>query len=201
MDVKYTYTTSIDYSRQLEFDYIETYSFRRGEEYEDKITAWKPEYDKFKRRDEKGKLIDAEERNRLQELNGIFGYTQYLLDADGNFHFSSIKTNTFKKDDVQTVALLQILKTPITEVPRFMCAPEYRDAIAFYNQAGQIVSSLNVCLSCLLMETKMFHHINADFETYDLLKRWFMSIGHEVESPDYFIMDEINRLKDKRKKS
>lgn len=31
------------------------------------------------------------------------------------------------------------------------------------------------------METEMFNHINGDKLTYDLLKQFFIEIGHDVE--------------------
>ncbi len=52
----------------------------------------------------------------------------------------------------------------------------------------------------MYMETKMFSHVDADYQTYDLLKRFFIKAGHEVERPDHFIIDEINRLKEKHLK-
>lgn len=50
------------------------------------------------------------------------------------------------------------------------------------------------------METKMFHHIEGGYKTYDLFKRFFIEIGHEVEQPDYFALDDLNKLKEKYKK-
>ena len=49
------------------------------------------------------------------------------------------------------------------------------------------------------METKMFDHINGDYETYDLFKRFFIDIGHEVEDSDYLALDDLNKLKNKYK--
>ena len=62
-----------------------------------------------------------------------------------------------------------------------MCAPIYRDAIVFYDLNKEIISTLNVCLSCEYMETKMFNHINADVETYNLMREFFIGLGHKVE--------------------
>ena len=199
MEPKYTYTPSQDYINQLPFDYIETYSFQRGEDYEEEIKRLQIEHNRLKVKKEKS--FSSEEAMRLEKLNRLFGFTQYLIDANEEFHFSSAKTNTFTKDDDKVEALIQILKIGIKEVPAFLCSPEYRDAIVFYNNNGNRISVLNVCLSCRYMETKPFHHINGDFETYDLLKRWFLNIGHHVENPNHFIMDEINRVKEKHNKA
>ena len=77
--------------------------------------------------------------------------------------------------------IISILQTPIHDIPRWLCAPYYRDALVFYSADNQIVSTLNICVSCQYMETTMFNHINGDYKTYDLLKRFFIEIGHEVE--------------------
>jgi hypothetical protein len=57
----------------------------------------------------------------------------------------------------------------------------YRDAIVFYDKSNRIVSTLNVCLGCEYMETKMFNHINGDNETYDMLRQYFIDLGHKIE--------------------
>ena len=43
----------------------------------------------------------------------------------------------------------------------------------------------------------MFAHINGDYKTYDLFKRFFLDIGHEVEDPEYSIVAQMEQLKQK----
>lgn len=200
METRYTYTPSPDYINDLAFDYIETYSFQRGKAYEDKIKLLKPEYGRLNVRKEKNKPLLPEEELRLEELSGMLNPIQRLMNADGTFHFSAVRTHTFLYDDPGVDTLKRILRTEVKEVPHFLCAPNYRDAIVFYDNTSKVVSVLNVCLSCKYMETGKSCYLNADFETYGLLKRWFIGIGHEVENPDYFIMNEINQLKEKHSK-
>jgi hypothetical protein len=119
--------------------------------------------------------------SNLEKLKKLNGFTQYLINTDGEFHPSSKKTGTFKLDNEIIEKLKSILNTPIKEVPSWMCAPIYRDAIVFYDSENKIVSTLNVCLSCEYMETKMFNHINADNETYNLMREFFIELGHKVE--------------------
>jgi hypothetical protein len=45
----------------------------------------------------------------------------------------------------------------------------------------------------------MYTYINADFQTYDLLKKFFIGVGHDVENPNYFFMDDINKIKENNK--
>ena len=180
MKPEYEYISSIDYINSLTFDYIETYSLQRGEEFEkDHKLGWQ-ELVKLKEKQTKSAL-DTVEQKLFETLNELYGYTQYLINAKGEFHPSSRKIGTYNSLDSKVITLKEILRTEIKDIPMWMCAPTYRDAIVFYKD-NKIVSTLNVCLSCEYMETKMFKHINADNETYKLLRQFFTDCGHEVEN-------------------
>lgn len=88
------YITSIDYINQLPFDYLETYSFCRGNEYDRNLKMIKPEYNRLRVRKEKRGDLTLAEEIRLRELSGLLGYIQYLLTSDGHFHPSAQKVNT-----------------------------------------------------------------------------------------------------------
>jgi hypothetical protein len=195
----YTYITSIDFITNLTFDYVESYSFQRGIEFEENKKLIKIEYEKLKVRKEKRNNLSSNEEIRFSELDKLLGVTQYLLNNEGQFHYSSEKINTFKKNDQNLERIKNILQTEIVEIPRWLCAPEYRDALVFYNSDNKIVTSLNVCLSCQYMESSIFNHIDGDYKTYDLLKRFFIDLGHNVENPEYFPLDDLNKLKEKYK--
>ena len=165
----------------MTFDYVETYSFQRGTEFEESIKTSRPEYEKLKARKDKRNDLTALEEKRFLELNDLYGFTQYLINDKGQFHPSSTKTHTFKSTDPQIDRLKDILRTEIKDIPSWMCAPMYRDAIVFYDTLNRIVSTLNVCLSCEYMETKMLSHINGDNKTYDLLRQYFIDLGHKIE--------------------
>lgn len=178
---QYTYICSIDFIDKLTFDYIETYSFQRGTEFEKSNKISRSEYEKLKVRKYKYNDLTLLEEKRFLELNDLYGFTQYLINDKGQFHPSSTKTHTFKSTDSQIDRLKSILRTEIKDIPAWMCAPMYRDAIVFYDKLNRIVSSLNVCLSCEYMETKMFSHINGDNKTYELLRQYFTDLGHKIE--------------------
>lgn len=154
---QYTYTLSTDYINELAFDYMETYSFQRG-----------------------NKVVNYDPSSFQQEIE-IRNEEQELIYEKGKWHESRQKTNVFRKDEPVVLRLIAILQTEVREVPAWICAPFYRDAIVFYNNAHEIVSTLNVCVSCQYMAIAPFHNINADEATYRSLKQFFIDIGHKVE--------------------
>ncbi len=178
----YTYTPSTDFITTLTFDHVETYSFQRGTAFEKERKEMQDEFDKLKVRKEKRNNLTGREEERYLDLYSLVGHTQYLLNDKGQFHPSAKKTNTFLSNDPNIDRIKNILRTEVVDIPQWMCAPVYRDSIAFYGKDNNIITTLNICLSCQFMETKMFNHINGDFKTYDLFKHFFIDIGHEVEA-------------------
>ena len=181
MDSVYKYTSSIDYIESLTFDYLETYSFQRGLAYEENLHLIKAEHDILSAREKKYNNLTPTEKQRFSDIHKLIGYTQYLIDDEGLFHPSSEKINTFSKNAPAVDRLRTILQTEIRDIPMWLCSPIYRDAIVFYNSSEEVISVLNICLSCQYMETQKFNHINGDYKTYDLLKKYFIDIGHHVE--------------------
>jgi len=123
----------------------------------------------------------------------------YTIDKNGQFHPQSQKTNTFQHDHPIAEQIKQLLQIEIEEHLKFLCAPVFHDIIVFYDRNHQIVSVLNVCLSCFQMEVEKIQ-LKADYKTYGYLKRLFLELGHEVENPEYNIIDEVEALKLKIKK-
>ncbi|MDR6734876.1 hypothetical protein [Sphingobacterium sp. 2149] len=180
--VKSNSVNSADYIKGLPFDYIETYSLQRGEEYTALIQTLEPERNSLKVRKEKRNNLSENEEIRLIGLNALLGVTQYLIDDTGRFHFSSQRTNTFICGNEEISLLKNILLTKTTNFNNWMCAPIYRDAIVFYKSSGEIVSVLNICLSCEAMAIDSCNRVVADSSTYEMLRKFFKEIGHPVES-------------------
>lgn len=180
--VKGNSVNSADYIKGLPFDYIETYSLQRGDEYQTAMHVLKPERNRLKVRKQKRNNLNENEEIRLSELDTLLAMTQYLIDDNGLFHFSSQRTNTFQYDNEITKLLRNILLKKITDVNNWMCAPIYRDAIVFYKSSGEIISALNICLSCEAMAIDSSTQVVADSSTYEMLRKLFKEIGHPVES-------------------
>lgn len=193
------YTTSADYINNLAFAHIETYSLLRGPEYEENEKLLRAEYDRLKAQKEKQDGLTAEEEVRIAELFKLVIGTQYLINDKGAFHPSSKKINSFSVSDPMVDRLKTILNTEVKSVPLFLCEAIYRDAVVFYNSNHQVVSVLNVCLGCNYMASQS-NQIKADWETYDLLKHFFIDIGHDVENPENFHWEDMKRQYEKRYK-
>ncbi len=179
MTTPYSYRASSDFINELKFDYAETYSFQRGIEWEEYLKSALTEYQALHRRKEIHR-ITKEQEEKYEYLHKLTT-TQFLIDADGNFHASSEKIQTLKKNDFKLKELVAILEVDANDVPAWMCGPVYRDAIVFYDNSGQIISTLNICFSCQYMATKMFSEIMADVKVYHLLRDFFVELGHEIE--------------------
>ena len=192
------YLSSAEYINNLAFDYIETYSLLRGTDYEEKEKVLRAEYDQLRIKDNANKLTSDEEV-RFYALQGQLDRQQYLINASGQFHFSSKKTNTFSGNDPIVERLKTSLKTEVKSVPRLLCEAIYRDVVVFYDSNHQIVSVLNVCLGCNYMASDS-NPINADWETYDLLKHLFIDIGHDVEAPGVFHWEDMKKQYEKYRK-
>ncbi len=177
----YAYTSSIDFIDNLDFDYLETYSFQRGQEFEEKRIAWTNEFKELTHWEKKKSGLSELEEARFNELMNEVNSQQKLIVENGLFHITCQKMSTFKYTDEVIDRLKAILRTEIVDIPGWLCSPLYRDAIVFYNNKHEIVSALNVCLGCEYMQTGSFHFINADAKTYNLLFDFFKELGHEVE--------------------
>jgi hypothetical protein len=180
MPPTYVYTSSSAYISSLNFDHIEIYSFQRGAAFEEWKKSTTHEFNVLEtRRLKRGLTPDQEDRYAY--LKG-FNTTQHLIGENGKFHFSASLTHTFKRSDPQVEKIISILKTDAVDVPQWMCAPVYRDAVVFYDEDNKILSVLNICFSCENMATEPFHMVNADVSTYSMLKALFIALGHQIES-------------------
>jgi hypothetical protein len=179
---------SANYINSIVFDHVETYSFNRGTENE----PAEAEYARL------NSINNTEERNAaFRELQHKYFV---IVNEDGQFHPYSKKTGTFKNDHPLVDRVKQILRTEIEHQMKLLCAPEYRDAFVFYDHNHQIISTLNICFSCMYMHTIPHQEIKADYKTYDWLKRIFLEIGHNVENPEYSVIADIENQKQRIRK-
>lgn len=176
--------SSPDYVNSLTFDYIETYSFQRGGDYQVRLNVILAELEALKTRSENQTLTSGETERHIHLSNVYHKVGSYIIDENGQFHQSAIKTTTFKRQTPEVDRLITILNIPAVNIPYWMCSPVYRDAVVFYDKDSNIISALNVCLGCEYMAIQPSEEINTDAETYTLIQQFFIGLGHQVQD-DY----------------
>lgn len=179
-----------DYINAFDFDYMETYSFNR---FNPQQAA---EYNELSKRREQGGIPTAE-RKRWEELETQYNGFDLLVNSKGAFHPSAVKLATFQVNDPLAIRFKQILQMEAFLWSPTLCAPYYRDAVVFYDASNKVVSVLNICLSCLYM-TDGNQFLKADFEVYDLVKKFFLENGHQIEEPHTFMMKQFGEMKAKK---
>jgi hypothetical protein len=178
MEKTYSSISSADYISQLDFHFAEIYSLKRGPQFEQPTEEAERELEELGTR--KGQL-SQEESARMVALNQFLKPGQYLVDEQGRFHWSSQKTHQFLKNAEPMKQFTAIMSRPFLRKMDWMCTPEFREAIVFYHQDGNIASVLHICLSCDHMKTGPQHYIDADVSVYEDLRAFFTTLGHKVE--------------------
>src|SRR5690242_18517651 len=108
------------YLDNLNYDFIETYSFKRGPKLE--LRFKKNEFDI-----DDGALI----------VNNL-----------GQFDSTADKIAIIAKETVVFEEFVRIAGMPVRDIPSWMCAPFFRDALVFRRKDNQIVDTLNICFDC-----------------------------------------------------
>ena len=165
-----------------DFSYIITYSFNRGIKLAHFEKAAKDLFQLTRM-----KLLTAPSaklpalRNKLKQLEQTHNLSQLLLTENlATYHITASPIATLMKNNVETQQLFELLHRPINNTFDFMCAPLYRDAIAFYNEQHKLVSVLNICFSCEKMVTDAGREVRADTTTYDAMQRYLTNLGHAI---------------------
>ncbi|OOQ61685.1 hypothetical protein BC343_01015 [Mucilaginibacter pedocola] len=169
--------TSRDYIAQLEFDYIETYSFQRGGKY-DEFAIELPRLMMLPNptAEERQKINTLrKEQNIFQRENG------FLFASNRQLNKSAAPIGRFSKDAPEAIALLEALNIEAMKVYHWMCWPVYRDAIVFYKASGEIISVLHICFGCDHMTLGSNKDIIADNRCYEALRGIFLEIGHPIQ--------------------
>lgn len=170
-----------DYIRNLAFyQYAETYSFRRDKDFLEARHSYIKEQERLNRRERNGKLISADEEQNLETLRKQADLPLYILNEENELNPSAARIFSFGKEDTFGNKIESLLLNDSGDAPYWMCAPEYRDAIIFYDASHNIVSALNICFGCSYMRTRSIE-LGASEETYKALKALFSSVGHPIE--------------------
>jgi len=165
----------------FDFDYLETYSFQRGSDYEKIIQNKEELYHQFINRS-KLKILSFEENQEMNFLSSHLDSTQFLFDKNNALHFSAEKIKKFFRNENESKELIKIFKTKTKKIPSWMCAPVYRDAIVFYDRENQITEVLNICFSCEFIQNSSHDFMDTDESVYESLKKLLLSIGHQIET-------------------
>ncbi|HEY8896251.1 MAG TPA: hypothetical protein VIM79_15595 [Niastella sp.] len=123
-----------------------------------------------------------------------------LVKEEHLFKPGSKRTGTFKNDHPTAERIKEILLTEIENSMAFLCAPVYRDALVFYDSNGKIVSLLNICLTCLDLHAAPHNRIKGDYKAFEWLRRLFQGLGHEIENPEFNIIEDVQRQVQKLRK-
>ena len=162
--------TTKEYIGTFDFEYVQTFSLLREVETKDYVDNLQATAKTIQDESEKKKLIDL-----------TFRGTKKMLIETGKPHPTAQRTNIFRKSDPEIDELLSILSTDYTQQYAWMCWPIFREMIVFYDKSDQVVSLLNICLSCDQIEDGDFRQLETDFTVFDKLRVYFKGIGHAIE--------------------
>ncbi|AMR29207.1 hypothetical protein A0257_20325 [Hymenobacter psoromatis] len=169
-----------EFWNQQEFAYLVTYSFNRGP----KLAALR-EAAKLLFQLTRKKLLTSPAaqlpalREQLRLLERTYDLDLLTL-TQGNFafHITASPVVRIGKNDIAAQDFEAILREPVLNRMHWMCAPIYRDALAFYDAHDNLVSVLNICFSCDRMVTDTGREVQADTTTYQILRDYLIQLGH-----------------------
>lgn len=178
--------TAAEFWAQQSFHRIVTYSFNRGP----KLTAIYSAADQV--------LIDMAAlpstaylqqfklKRQLRELQAekeLGAYRRRLVNAQGVFDRTAEQIATVESNSSAVEKLRRVFQSEMGgEVAYAMCMPIFRDALAFYDEQGQLLRVLNICFECLYMETNDKLSVEAGMAVYKDLHGLFVQLGHPIES-------------------
>jgi hypothetical protein len=153
------------------FSYLVTYSFQRGAE----LTALKEQL--------RQQLNTARYMQRpaiQQQLSKLEHPAITLTEGLGAVHPTASAVMRLASHSAEVQQLTDALVRASKQECYAMCLPIYRDALAFNNEADELVSVLNICFQCLYMQTNQQEHVEADMATYDFLQTFLLRLGYPI---------------------
>lgn len=160
-----------DFWARQRFGYIITYSFQRSPE----LTVLKKQ---LRQELEAGRSMRwfgiYEKLERLEQ------YSVTLTEGLGAIHPTATAVARLASESAGVHQLDTMLQHVTEQECYTMCPPVYRDALAFYSEADELVSMLNICFQCRFMQTNQLEHVEADMATYDSLQAFLTQLGHPI---------------------
>jgi hypothetical protein len=154
-----------------QFSYVETYSFNRDPKRATVIRQAKEELRvaRYMRQPALRQLVE-----RLE--SGIYMLTQGLE----HIHPTATRVAKIDQSSAQGQQLAAIFRQAGKPEWYAMCAPIYRDALAFYDAQGQLVRVLNICFECQHMQADTGSQVEADEAVYQALRLYLAQLGHPM---------------------
>ena len=85
-----------------------------------------------------------------------------LPESKDEYYIAEFPIARFAKDSPEANRLAAILATLVQQQFHWMCAPVYRDALAFYDSNDNLYAVLNICFGCDRMLTENQLDVAAD---------------------------------------
>ena len=164
--------TIAEFWKQQQLSYSVTYSFQRGPE----LLALKKQLTQ--------ELETARYMRRAalwQQVESLESHSITLTDERMAINPTATIGARLAADSVELQQLAAALQRAGKQEYYTMCPPIYRDALAFYNEADELVSVLNICFECRFMQTNQKEHVEADMATYNFLRMFLLQAGHLLE--------------------
>ncbi|UOQ99933.1 hypothetical protein MUN81_10625 [Hymenobacter sp. 5317J-9] len=175
--------TTHEFWQTTPFSYLITYSLNRGAKWEALCMAAKHQFAALRK-----ELLTADaaqlpamrdnlsslERNRDLDLLP-------LTESSGAYHITASPIARIAAESPAAAQLAAILAIPVQQQLHWMCAPVYRDALAFYDSQDNLCAVLNICFGCDRMITHELQEISADTAAYKALKQYLIELGHVIE--------------------
>jgi len=154
-----------------QFSYVETYSFNRDPKRATLIRETKQELRaaRYMRQPALRQLLE-----RLED--GFYTLTQGLE----NIHPTATRVARIDQSSAQGQQLAAIFRQAGKPEGYAMCAPSYRDALAFYDAQGQLVRVLNICFECQHMQADTGSQVEAGEAVYQALYLYLAQLGHPI---------------------
>jgi hypothetical protein len=160
-----------DFWARQRFSHLVTYSFQRGPE----LIALKEQLLQ--------ELATARYMRHAaiqQQLDKLAQHSLTLTEGLGPVHSTAVAVARLAADSIEVQQLAHALPRATEQEWYAGCPPIYRDALAFYNKANELVSVLNICFQCRFMRTDRLKAVGADRTTYDFLRTFLIQLGHPI---------------------
>jgi hypothetical protein len=180
--------TIAEFWRSQPFDYLATYSFNRGPKLAALHEATNEAIEDIKQSVSSSRFMQQIKLSRqlaeLEQQMRMGAYLRRLTNEQLVIDDTADQVALLKHDSVEARQLDAILQAAPGDVMYAGCLPTYRDALAFYNEQGQLLRVLNICFGCLYMEANDGLSVEGGANTYKALRKFLIHLGHPIEEPE-----------------